>query len=336
MMDMTKFGAVPAYHTSSGLYAGRQDGWNFGVVGRPGIEIPDQADVTSFVQSSNRPSLHQLAPHIAGKWDGKTTICLHDAVKKILGKHRPAQMQPRGTCGGRAAKALLEIIQCVLMAANRRAKYQRISHAFPYGAARKRDNILGPSDGVLDGAMPPTLAYDGAVTFEEAGETSDYGNGSDDLAYKWGMSGPTQAMYDLAKDNKIGKDYAKITNLQEYGDGLMVGGVPIVSDDNGYTMVRDSRGVCKAVREPWYHYHLWSGVIVLPTGQTIVPYDQSWGDNTPSGPLLMDGRWPNYCFGIENYEEVMKNNTVHMVFGFDLFDEEQVIDEIDWHQLGNW
>ena len=255
MIDLTLLGAVPAM-AMTGSKAG-VPGWNFGVQGKPGR--PGPPAITS------PRTLYDAAPWVQGRWDGKT-ICCHDAAIKVLGKHLDAQMQPKGTCGGRAAKRGLELLQLMLITSGRRAKFQRVSHAWPYALARKDGGILGPQDGVLDGSIPPVMAKHGCVTFEEAGETSDYGPGSDDLAARWGYSGPPQVLYELARDNRIGADFAQVRSVAEMYDGFAAGGIAIVSDDNGYTMQRDKDGCCKSVREPWYHYHLFSGVAVLPSG----------------------------------------------------------------------
>ena len=46
-------------------------------------------------------------------------------------------------------------------------------------------------------------------------------------------------------------------------------------------MQRDRDGCCAAVREPWYHYHLFLGGFLL-NGEVIIPYGQSWGNNARS------------------------------------------------------
>jgi hypothetical protein len=325
-MDFTQFGGVPAPAPASYLMTGRPDGWNFGVVGKPGLMYGAPVPSTA-------PFLYDVAPHLMGRWDGKTTICPHDAARKVLGKDMPAQMQPRGTCGGRAAKMGLQLLQTLLIANGRRAKYHPVSHAFPYAVAREEGGILGPEDGVLDGSIPPVMAK-GNVTMAEAGETGDYGAGSDDLAAKWGRTGAPAAVKALAADNPIGADFARVRTFQEYADGCAAGGIGVVSDDDGYTMTRDKDGVCKRVREPWYHYHLFDGLAVLPSGRVVVPYDQSWGANVPAGPKLMDGRWPDYCFGVDraDAEETLRNNTVHLIFGFQLWDESAVPD-VSWADM---
>lgn len=327
-IGMAAFGGVPVT-IMHGPKAGEK-GWNFGIAGRPGIAGPTVSDTAQ--------ELYAAAPHLAGRWDGSAVICPFDAVRKVGDSAAPclkAQQQPRGTCGGRAAKKGLEVLQAVLIAAGKRANFKRVSHAFPYAMARARANMLGPEDGVPDGSIPPVMANDGNLTMEEAGEQSDYGKGSDDLAASWGARGVPTEKRQLAQDNRIGKDFARVRTIQEYMDAAAVGGIGIVSDDNGFTMQRDKDGCCASVREPWYHYHLFLGGFVL-NGEIIIPYGQSWGDNVPGGPLLMDGRWPNWCFGVrqKTAEEILKNNTVHMVFGFDLWDQQAAV--FDWGSILDW
>lgn len=298
--------------------------WNFGLMGRPGIEGPIIAD--------NAPNLYDVAPHIQGLWDGKTTICCHDAARKVLGDYMPAQMQPKGTCGGRTGKQAGQLLQTILIAAGRQAKYYKVSHAWLYALARMEYGMLGGGDGVPDGSIPPIMAKYGLLHFDEAGEVSDYGSGSDDLAAKWGgRSGPPKAMFQLAEDNKVEANLVKVRSLKEYADGIAAGGVGLVSSMRGFDMERDADGCCDA-RGSWAHYMTTSGIMVV-RGRTKVPIDQSWGRNTPSGPRLEQGRWPDYSFGADGEvfeRDMIQRGSTHLIFSYPLWDESKVI---NWRDI---
>lgn len=293
-----------------------------------GVTKIGQAEAVNRIRSV--PTLYQRFPKIQGKWDGKTTINHHQAARKVLGSDLPAHDQPRGTCGGRAGSRGLELLQCVLIAQGKRAKFKYVSHALIYWLARKKYHMDNGSpsnernDGVAGGSVPEVLLEFGCVNRDESGDSKFAGTGSDDLAVQWGCGRIDQAkakeMLTLASDNLI-TSKVRASSAAECADGLAAGGVIIQSDSQGYSMVRDQMGVCKP-QGTWYHYHVRSGVRVLPDGRKIFQYDQSWGDTTPSGPLL-EG-CPGNVFGIDwdVQDRLCRSGEVDIVFGFDLWDLE--------------
>ena len=85
--------------------------WNFGV-------LPQTPQVAEMVSAT--PGLYDRFPNLQGRWDGKTTVCHHSAVRKVLGRDIEPHQQPRGTCGGRAGSRALEILQCLLIVSGKR------------------------------------------------------------------------------------------------------------------------------------------------------------------------------------------------------------------------
>lgn len=313
MSDLSDFGGVR-------IVQGDQEAWNFGVV-NPGV-----------MAGPELPSLYDTFPKLQGKWDGKTTINHHNSVRKVHGDFMPAHNQPKGTCGGRAGSRALEILQCILMASGKRAKFHYVSHAWLYFLARREFNMLGGGDGVADGSIPPVMAKYGVLHRDESGDKSMAGPGSDDLAAKWGGGGLRGAELDnlttLASDN-IATITVKVKSATELADGLASGGVAVCSDDQGFTMTRDNEGFCKP-QGTWYHYHVRSGVYVASSGRKGFIYDQSWGDTTPSGTRL-EG-CPGNSFGVDwdVQDKLCKRGSVHIVYGFNLWDLENDNINIDW------
>lgn len=323
-IDLRKFGGIRAVRAGGDPNDPADTHWNFGVMGQPGLAGPRIA--------SNAPNLYDVAPNIQGRWDGKTTICCHDASRKVLGKFLDAQMQPNGTCGGRTAKRGSEHVQCIEIAGGRRAKFKKVSHAWPYFLARKEYGMLGSGEGVPDGSIGPVLVKYGLLHAEEAGDTRDYGNGSDDLAMQWGGRGAPQNLFELASDNKFEATIVKARTFQEYADGIAGGGVGFCSSNRGFTMQRDGNGMCRP-QGTWSHYMAHSGVFVLPSGQVGGAIDQSWGSGTPSGPTLFDGRWPDWSFGADRdviERDMIQDGTMHVLFAFPLWDESKYI---DWRDI---
>lgn len=277
-------------------------------------------------------TLHQRFPALGGKWDGKTTVNHHDAVRKVLGKDIQAHNQPTGTCGGRAGSRGAEILQTVMIATGKRAKFRYVSHAWLYYLARKKYDMLGRGDGVAGGSIPEVMETGGLLHREEAGDPEMAGRSSDNVAGAWGAgrmsSNDATRLAELAKDNLI-TARVRVSSAQELADGIASGGVGIGSDGRGFTMTRDSEGVCQP-QGTWYHYQVRSGVSVTPRGRKIFHYNQSWGDTTPSGPLLPG--CPGNCFGVEwdVQEEVIRNGEWDVAFAFDLWDLESGNINLEW------
>jgi len=293
--------------------------WNFGLAaaGQPVAQLP---------------SLYAAFPNVRGRWDGKTSVNHHNAVRKVLGKNIEAQYQSTGTCGGRAGSRSSEIAQCIAIAAGQRAKFKYVSHAWPYYLARREYGMLGRGDGVAEGSIPPAMAKYGLLNREESGDLKQNGDGNDDVAAAWGggrlAAAKVREFEQLASDNLVVIS-AKVGSAEEMADGIAAGGVGIVADSRGYSMTRDADGFCRP-SGTWYHYHVRSGVRVTGRGRKGFDYNQSWGQNTPSGPLL-DG-CPDNCFGVDwdvddaNY----KSGAAHVLFGISLWDLEKGGIDISW------
>lgn len=302
--------------------------WNFGLQ----AETPA---VTAMISAT--PALWDALPNLKGKWDGKSTINHWDAAQKVLSNPEELiQYQPRGTCGGRAGSLTGDLVQCILIASGKRAKFHRCSHAAIYFAARKKYGMLNGdwrddnNDGVASGSVPEALgSVAGYVQREETGDTNWYGAGSDDLACQLGagMHSDLQAkILQAGSDNIVTARYV-VRSWQELADGIAGGGVGIGSDSQGFTMQRDSQGFCSP-SGTWHHYHVRASIGVYD-GRSGFGYAQSWGKTTPSGPALRGH--PGNCFGVDVdvQDRVIKNGRWEVVFGFPLWDLQKGVD-IPW------
>lgn len=305
--------------------------WNFGVA-------PETVESRAAYDAA--PTMYDRFPNLQGKWDG-TTVNHHALARSVLGDDLPAQQQPFGTCGGRAGSRGMELLQCVLIAGGVRAKFKPVSHAWLYYCARREFNMLrnrgpkGQNDGVASGSIPPVMESAGCLNREECGDVNYYGDGSDDLASKWGAGQISVAdrkrFEELASDNVV-TARVRVKSAQELADGLASGGVAICSDSQGYSMQRDKDGFCRA-QGTWHHYHVRSGVYVAPSGRKGFAYDQSWGKNVPGGPLL-DG-FPSNCFAVEwdVQDRLCRSGQVDVIFAAALWDLEEGNVDIDWSDL---
>lgn len=321
--DFASVGGIPFVQTGCDPGDPANIAWNFGVL------LPTDA---SRADAAARPYLYDRFPNLRGAWDGKAQVNHHEAVRKVLGSDLRAQMQPRGTCGGRAGSRGLELLQCVLMASGKRAKFHYVSHAWLYYLARKKYGMLRGGDGVAGGSIPEVMGEGGCLNREESGDANPYGPGSDDLAVAWGggrlSAADAEKFSRLAADNLVTAK-VRVRSAQELADGIAAGGVGVGSDNQGFTMTRDADGFCRPSGS-WSHYQVRSGVRVTPGGRKGFDYNQSWGDNVPDGPLLPG--CPNNCFGVEwdVQDRLCKNDEWDVLFGFDLWDLEQGGIDLPW------
>lgn len=296
--------------------------WNFGLM----------AITTEGEQNrETRPYLYDALPQAQGAWQGQA-VNHHEAARRVLGRNLPAHLQPWGTCGGRAGSRSAELLQLVKIAMGVSAEYKDVSHAWAYFLARRKYNMLRGGDGVAGGSIPEALEEGGYLTREESGDLSFAGRGSDDLAVKWGGGGlrgdELERFLTLAKDNLLVKR-VRVRSAQELADGLAIGGVGICSDGQGYSMQRDSRGICRP-QGTWWHYHVRSGVRRISQGVDIFQYDQSWGDDTPGGPLL-EG-CPGNVFGVEwaVQDRLCRSGEVDVLFDMQLWGEGKLTPDLPW------
>ena len=319
-MDFTRFGGVQGHLMGHDPSDPAAVTWNFGI-------LPKTEQV---MQDSGR-TLYETFPNLQGRWDGSSTVSHHQAVKRVLGKFLEPHSQVAGLCGGHAASRGLELLQCILIASGKQAKFKRVSHAWPYFLARREYGMLGGGDGVPDGSIPPVLAKYGALHREESGDLYWDGAAADKVGVSWGSGrlsrGEVAALEALAADNIV-TAMVKVSSAQELADGLASGGIGICSDSRGYEMTRDSEGICSP-RGTWYHYHVRSGVRRTPYGRKVFEYNQSWG-NQPTGPLL-DG-CPANVFGVdwEVDDQNCRNGSFHVLFGFGLWELESGNFDIEW------
>lgn len=303
--------------------------WNFGVA-------PKTEAVRTMLEK--KTSFYERFPKLVGKWDGKTTVNHWDSINKVLGDKATdlIQMQPRGTCGGRAGSFTMDALQCILIAAGKNAKFHRVSHAAVYYVARKLYNMLSGSwtddnnDGVASGSVPKALEQMGIVQREEDTDANWYGNGSDDLACKLGCGLLPDIASTIIKDgaDTLLTSWQPVKSAQELADGIAAGGIGLGSDGQGFTMNRDKDGFCRAMGT-WQHYQVRTSVGVF-NGRKGFGYNQSWGKETPTGPLLVGH--PGNCFGVDFdvQDRIIKSGDWSVAFAFPLWDLEDDKVNVNW------
>lgn len=262
---------------------GEGGAWNFGL-----------ADDFDKLPKFTGPGVHELAPHIRGAWDRKTSYSGWLATKMVLGDFLPAQAQKIGSCGGAATSAGLNVLQCLQIASGKRNDvFRPVSRAWCYVGARTLGGHRGRGEGVIPPYPLDWCKQKGAVYLGECGAGEEYD--SDEVASKWDRSGIPENIIQLGADNLI-VEMAPCYDFDSAADVIASGGVVMVASDQGFTMERDRFGVCQP-RGEWQHYMHFASVHKLEDGREVLGCGQSWGKNTPSGPLLAN--CPDHVFGVE-------------------------------------
>lgn len=241
---------------------------------------PNPEAVKSILRTMPMPYFADAAPHLMAKAanDDKNAL-LYEACKKVTGDNLPAHKQSIGCCESEGWSSGVDYLQCVEIALGGKAfDYEAISHGVFYGLGREVANMLGGGDGCYGGAMAKAAVQFGCVSNADAKDSDT----DDTLAKEYGSRGVPADLKALAK-----KHLVKTTSLVKSADeakAALQNGYPVpISSDQGFSMERDSDGMCRA-EGSWAHCMLLIGYRGDKKWFCIL---QSWGKNTPSGPTAL-------------------------------------------------
>jgi hypothetical protein len=249
--------------------------WNFGW-----RRDPDA--VAAVLATLPYPRFGAAAQDLEGTGEGKTVL-LSDVAKKLLGKHLPAQQQPRGTCVSRGWSRAIDYLECVqIVLGNRPQEFQFCSHAVIYGMGKEVGGDLGPQnrredgDGLVGAWAARAVTTMGAVRNEDVG---DRDAGTDDLAIQYAVKGVPADVKAKALSHLV-KTVSLVTTPEQARDAICNGYPVSCCSGQGFTMTRDSDGKCRP-QGSWSHCMMWSA---YRDDRKQFLVEQSWGQNTPSGP----------------------------------------------------
>lgn len=238
----------------------------------------DPAEVARIVATLPYPRFDIAAHNLKGTGTGKTVL-LSDAVKKVTGKHMAAQDQPRGTCVSRGFSRGVDYVQCVEILQGQPEVLKLVSHSFVYGICREIGGYLSYEDGAVGAWAAKAVNTVGNITNDDCG---DKDAGYDDLAVEWGAKKVPQKWKDLAKQRNNIIQTVSLVDTPEAARDAICNGYPVpVCSGQGFSMTRDSNGRC-AAQGSWAHCMVWTG---YRDDRRQFLVEQSWGQNTPSGPL---------------------------------------------------
>lgn len=236
----------------------------------------DPFAVQAVLSTLSDPRFERAAANLTGTGEGKTVL-LSDVAKKLLGKHLPAQQQPRGTCVSRGWSRAVDYLQCVQIAIGQRPQeFKFASHAYIYGCGAEVGGDQNYQDGLVGAWAAKAVTLFGVCTNEEC---ADRDAGYDDLAVQWKAKGVPQKFKDLGKDNLV-KTVSLVTTPDQARDAICNGYPISCCSGQGFTMTRDSNGKCSP-QGSWSHCMMWSA---YRDDRRQFLVEQSWGQNTPSGP----------------------------------------------------
>lgn len=270
------------------------------------------------------PTFNEAASNLAGSGEDKS-VFLWDAAIKLTGKHLPAQQQPRGTCVSRGFSRSVDYVQCVEIAlGNEPEEFKSVSHAVIYGFGKEVGGEVGPQnnsengDGLVGAWAAKAVNTLGNVSREDV---NDPYAGSDKLAIEYAVKGVPAAIREKAKPHLI-KTVTLLTSANQARD-MLVNGYPVACcSQQGFSMTRDSEGRCKP-QGSWSHCMMWSG---YDANKKRFCVEQSWGQNTPSGPLYLNQPDNSFWIDFDVAESMIRMRDTFAVSAFDGFPARS----IDW------
>lgn len=237
--------------------------------------------------AAQMPPLARAAPQLYGDRNDGKPILLYKAWSDVLGKCPDYPAQQIGDCVSFGHAHANDLLQCVqISTADKGEVYKETDTEFIYGESRKVAGMLGRGDGSYGSAAVKAMTTVGMVSREMLGSDGAY---SGRRASSWGRTGPPSEWERKAGAYKLGAS----AQVSTYADLLAAIGslYPVtICSNQGFTGTRDEQGFC-AGRGRWGHCMFIAGVRFDRPGALIC---QSWGPETPGGPLALDQ--PSFSF----------------------------------------
>ena len=244
-------------------------------------------DVTQQAQAANIPLYGDVGPLLMA--EPTKPILLYKAWTQVLGKQPDYAAQVIGSCVGHSHAHANDLLQCVEIALGEPNEYRETDAEFLYAESRKVAGILGRWDGSYGAAAVKAMTKVGVVSREMLGKN---GADSGQRAKSWGYYGPPAEIEAMAAPYKLGA-VAKITTRAAAISCLWNGSPFTICSNQGFTMARGPHGECQP-RGRWAH-----AMSVAAFDPDLERYliVQSWGPDTPSGPLYLDQ--PTFTFWVD-------------------------------------
>lgn len=248
------------------------------------IHHPDRIP---FAQS--QPTLYQSAPHLYEEAPPEN-VYLYKAWKDVLKTYPDYPAQAIGDCTSFGTGHTLDLLQCVQISlGHQNATFKELCTEAIYGIGREIAGMLGSGDGCFGGAVAKAVTQFGTISREDVGPYSGQ------RAKTWGGRGGVPADVKAKLGTHKAGAFALVKTPDDVHAAIANANPCIVCSNQGFTMVRDSTGKCSP-KGHWGHCMGISGVRTQG-GKRQFLIDQSWGSDTPSGPLADDQ--PPFSFWID-------------------------------------
>lgn len=252
--------------------------------------IKNPNEVSVVLESLPNPFFRRAAWGLAGTGRDQTVL-LYKAWADATGKgYPPYPAQQIGDCVSHAFAHAVDLLACVEIAIGREAEvFKETASEAVYGMARV--DIGGQRGSRSDGAVGAW----GAKAVNTLGTVSRevVGPYSGKRAKEWGANGVPDDIKGKAKPQTV-RTVSMVTTWNELEDSLANGYPVVVCSDQGFTMERDRDGYCRP-EGSWMHAMFISGI--RADNRPAACICQSWGENTPKGPMSLDQ--PSYSFWAE-------------------------------------
>jgi hypothetical protein len=255
--------------------------------------VPRPDEVNRILGMKANPTFQEAAPHLKNLWQ-QEEVGLWRAAKIVNGgQHLPADKQTIGDCVSHGHGRGMDYLYCCKQSVGLASGYiegqTSAMTEYVYGISREAGNSLGPQDGsngiwAIDG-----MKVNGYISRE--GKQYD-----GQLAKQYGWRGVPADLKGKGKIHLL-EDYALIQTPDDCANALKAGSPVPICSDQGFAMARDANGICRATGT-WNHCMLVIGVFQV-SGKWYFVILQSWGQNTPTGPVPQNLDFPDNAFGCD-------------------------------------
>jgi len=243
------------------------------------LHSPDE--VAKQLATLARPTFAMAAPDLIGAGAGKT-VMLYKAYKDVNdGKYIDYPAQQIGDCVSHGFGHGVDLLEAIQIALGHKAEsFKQTATEAVYGMARVDigGGQLGRSDGAVGAWAAKAVSTIGTLNREDLGPYD--GN----RAKQWGSTGVPAEFKAKAGAHKV-ETVALVSTYEELEDAIANGYPVPVCSNQGFTMTRDSQGFCRP-KGTWGHCMLIVGIRNDDRPGACI--FQSWGPDTPSGPLALD------------------------------------------------
>lgn len=243
--------------------------------------VPDPLAVQAVLSGMPRPTFGSAAPLLKGSGDD-ATVLLYKAFKEVNGgKYIPYVAQGTGDCVSMGTAHGIDLLSAVEITIGKEPEeFKQTATEVVYAMSRVDigGGQLGRSAGSVGAWAAKAVSTLGTVSRDVVGPYS--AQRADD----WGYRGVPAEIKAKAKDYKV-RTVSLVSSWEEAADSI-ANGYPIpVCSNRGFTLTRDAQGFCRPSGR-WDHCMLICGIRGgSRPGACIM---QSWGMDSPSGPLDLD------------------------------------------------